>query len=62
MDDNYYFPGIDYYNGRTRDFANVRKFEESSLDPNKESRLPWFNLILFLYIFIKLFIFNKSQA
>ena len=37
----YYFPGIDYSNGRIRDFAKVQDYLKESCNRETELRMPW---------------------
>ncbi len=39
-----YFPGIDYCNIKKRDFTNVRNYEDSNINREKDARLPWHDI------------------
>jgi phosphatidylserine/phosphatidylglycerophosphate/cardiolipin synthase-like enzyme len=36
-----FFPGIDYSNERIKGFTNIQSYEESLIDRNQETRMPW---------------------
>jgi phospholipase D1/2 len=44
----YFWPGVDYSNGRKRDFGNVEDFKKESIDRNNFPRMPWHDVCVCL--------------
>ena len=38
------WPGVDYCNYRTTDILNPQKYNESSINRNKQPRMPWHDI------------------
>ena len=39
-----FWPGVDYCNYRTTDILNPQKYNESSINRNKQPRMPWHDI------------------
>ncbi len=48
FDNHRFWPGIDYSNVRIKDFANIQKIHQNSIDPLCQPRLPWHDIACLL--------------